>query len=568
MIVRLYADAEALGRAAAAEAAGELAAALANGGGASLVVATGLSQAATLAALASRRDLAWERIHVFHLDEYAGLPADHPAAFRRYIRERFLARLPRPPAAFHAIGAEGDAAAECRRLATLVPAGPFDVVLAGIGENGHLAFNDPPADFTARDPYLVVALDEACRRQQVGEGWFGSLADVPTRAVTMSVPRILNCRRLVAAVPDARKAAAVRAALEGPLTPSVPASILRTHPRATIHLDPASATLLAGTWTTAGESSLTGTGEAAAAAAPLDLQLNGFGGVDFGADDLTAEQVRAACLAIAARGGGQALATVITDAIPTLVRRIERLATILREDPVVRQTLVGIHVEGPFIRGDKGYVGAHPQAHARAATVAEAKLLAAAGRGLVRMVTLAPERDHDCRTIAWLADQGILVAAGHCDPSAEQLRQACAAGLGCFTHLGNGCPHVLPRHDNVIHRAIACDALRWITIIPDGVHVPLPALRTWLRGIGLERAIAVTDTTAAGGMGPGAFRLGSQTVFVDADGAAWSADRTHLVGSTAGMDDVRRVLASLPGFAAEDVERLIATNPRLALAGG
>ncbi len=563
MIVRLHADADALGRAAADEAAGELAAALAHGGAASLVVATGLSQATTLAALASRTDLAWERIHVFHLDEYAGLPAAHPAAFRRFIHEKFLAWLPRPPAAFHPIGAEGDAAAECRRLATIVPAGPFDVVLAGIGENGHLAFNDPPADFAATEPYLVVALDEACRRQQVGEGWFASLADVPTRAVTMSVPRLLDCRRLVAAVPDARKAAAVRAALEGPLTPAVPASILRTHPRATIHLDPPSATLLAGTWTTAAKTGRDGIG----GAAPLDLQLNGFGGVDFGADDLTAEQVRAACVAIAARGGGQALATVITDSIPALVHRIERLATILEEDPVVCRTLVGIHVEGPFIRGDKGFVGAHPPAHARAATVEEARLLVAAGRGHVRMVTLAPERDHDCRTIAWLADQGILVAAGHCDPSAEELRRACAAGLRCFTHLGNGCPHVLPRHDNVILRAIACDALRWITMIPDGVHVPPAALRTWLKAIGLERAIAVTDTTAAGGMGPGGFRLGSQTVFVDSDGAAWSADRTHLVGSTAGMDDVRRVLAALPGFAAEDVERLTVTNPRLALAG-
>jgi N-acetylglucosamine-6-phosphate deacetylase/6-phosphogluconolactonase/glucosamine-6-phosphate isomerase/deaminase len=560
VIVRVHADAEALGRAAADEAAAELSAALARGGEASLVVATGLSQAATLAALAARPDLAWERIRVFHLDEYVGLPTDHPAAFRRFIHEKFLARLPRPPAGFHAIGAEGDLAAECRRLASLVPEGPFDVVLAGIGENGHLAFNDPPADFAARAPYLVVTLDEACRRQQVGEGWFASLVDVPTRAVTMSVPRILNCRRLVAAVPDARKAAAVRAALEGPLAPAVPASILRTHPRATIHLDPASATLLAGRWTADGVPTV--------AAAPLDLQLNGFGGVDFGADDLTVEQVRAACAAVAARGGGQALATVITDSIPALIRRIERLATILEEDPVVRRTLVGIHVEGPFIRGDKGFVGAHPPAHARAATVDEATLLVAAGRGHVRMMTLAPERDRGCRTIGWLAEQGILVAAGHCDPSADELRQACAAGLRCFTHLGNGCPHVLPRHDNVIHRAIACETLPWITMIPDGVHVPLPALRTWLRAIGFERAIAVSDTTAAGGMGPGTFRLGPQTVTVDADGAAWSADRTHLVGSTAGMDDVRRVLAALPGFTAADVERLTAINPRRALAGG
>ena len=208
MIVRIHATADALGRAAADEAAAELATALARGGEASLVVATGLSQAATLAALASRQDLAWDRITVFHLDEYVGLTAEHPAAFRRYIHERFLTRLPRPPAAFHAIAAEGDAAAECRRLAAVVPRGPFDVVLAVIGENAHLAFNDPPADFTAATPYLVVALDEACRRQQVGEGWFPSLADVPTRAVPISLPPMalisLPCRkrRMIGCLPS------------------------------------------------------------------------------------------------------------------------------------------------------------------------------------------------------------------------------------------------------------------------------------------------------------------------------------------------------------------------------
>jgi len=300
---------------------------------------------------------------------------------------------------------------------------------------------------------------------------------------------------------------------------------------------------------------------------PLDLQLNGFGGVDFAEEGLSSERLRTACAAVRAAGGGQALATIITDAIPDLVHRIERLAAIIEEDPIVRETLVGIHVEGPFIRAEAGFVGAHPPEHTRAATVAEARLLVAAGRGLVRMVTLAPERDHGFAATGWLAGQGILVAAGHCDPSIGELRGACAAGLRCFTHLGNGCPHILPRHDNVIHRAIACDALRWITLIPDGVHIPPPALGNWLRAIGSERAVAVTDATAAGGMGPGTFRLGSLTVTVGPDGAAWSEDRTHLVGSTAGMADIRGVLASLPGCGAECCELLTVTNPRLALAG-
>ncbi len=300
---------------------------------------------------------------------------------------------------------------------------------------------------------------------------------------------------------------------------------------------------------------------------PFDLQLNGFAGVDFAADSLTSADLVAACAAVRAAGGGAFLATVITDRLDRLEAQIARIAAAWEAEPAIRESVLGIHVEGPFIRGDRGYVGAHPPEHVRPATVEDAAKLVAAGRGLVRLVTLAPECDAGSRTTAWLADRGILVAAGHCDPSCEELRRATAAGLSAFTHLGNGCPHVLPRHDNVIQRVIACDGLRWITVIPDGVHVPAMALRNYLRAMGLERAVAVTDATAAGGMGPGRYRVGPQEVVVGEDGAAWSADRTHLVGSTASMGQVRRFLAESIGLAAADVERLTSLNPRAALAG-
>jgi glucosamine-6-phosphate deaminase len=160
------------------------------------------------------------------------------------LRERFLDRLPRPPAAFHALDGHADPAAECVRLARLVPQGDFDLALVGIGENAHLAFNDPPADFATTEPYIVVPLDDACRRQQVGEGWFPSLADVPTRAISMSVRRILASRAIICSVPGPQKAEAVRASLEGPLTPAVPASIIREHADCRLHLDKAAASLL------------------------------------------------------------------------------------------------------------------------------------------------------------------------------------------------------------------------------------------------------------------------------------------------------------------------------------
>lgn len=244
MNISIHADRRSLGRAAAAQAAEALVATCRERGTATCVVATGASQFEVLEALREMSEIPWGAITVFHLDEYVGLPRTHPASFRLYLRERFADRLPRPPAAFHEIDGESDPARECRRLAALVPAGDFDVALIGIGENAHLAFNDPPADFEARDPYLVVELDEACRRQQVGEGWFPSLDAVPTHAISMSVQRILATRTLICSVPDQRKAQAVWASVEGPLTPQVPASVLRRHRDCRLHLDTASASLL------------------------------------------------------------------------------------------------------------------------------------------------------------------------------------------------------------------------------------------------------------------------------------------------------------------------------------
>lgn len=235
-----------LGTAAAGEAADVLRTACRDRGTANLVIATGASQFEVLGTLAAETDIPWPAITIFHLDEYVGLSADHPASFRRYLRERFIQRLPSPPRAFHEIDGRADPRAECRRLAALVPPAVFDLALIGIGENAHLAFNDPPADFATTEPYLVVALDEACRRQQVGEGWFPDMAAVPTQAISMSVRRILAARTLICSVPDRVKAEAVRASVEGPLTPAVPASILREHPDCRLHLDVHSSALLRG----------------------------------------------------------------------------------------------------------------------------------------------------------------------------------------------------------------------------------------------------------------------------------------------------------------------------------
>ena len=242
MHLTIYPSKTTLGAAAAADASEAIRAAVAESGRARIIAATGASQFEFLAALVSIPDVPWDRVELFHLDEYIGLSADHPASFRRYLRERLIE--PARIGTVHLLDGERDPHAVCARIGALIASAPVDVAFVGIGENAHLAFNDPPADFDTREPYIVVSLDEACRRQQVGEGWFSEIASVPTQAISMSCRQILASRRILCIAPDARKAEAVRATVEGPVTPHVPASILQTHDDVTLYLDVDSASKL------------------------------------------------------------------------------------------------------------------------------------------------------------------------------------------------------------------------------------------------------------------------------------------------------------------------------------
>jgi len=213
-------------------------------GRANIIVATGASQFDVLANLVKAENIAWNNVTAFHLDEYVGLPITHGASFRKYLWERFVSQLPLPLAAFHYVNAEENPQAECDRLGKLIAKHPIDVAFIGIGENAHVAFNDPPADFRTHKPYLVVELDQACRKQQLGEGWFPSLKTVPRRAISMSPNQIMKSAAIVCTAPDERKARAVRDSLEGEITPDVPASILQRHRNCTFFLDKPSASLL------------------------------------------------------------------------------------------------------------------------------------------------------------------------------------------------------------------------------------------------------------------------------------------------------------------------------------
>ena len=242
MEVKVFPDKIQLGAAAADQAAAAICRAIDERGRARIIAATGASQFEFLQALIGHREIDWTKVEMFHLDEYIGLPITHPASFRKYLRERFIE--PAGLTNYHLLDGETDPESVCRELGAQIAAAPIDIAFVGIGENGHLAFNDPPADFETETPYLIVNLDEACRRQQLGEGWFPTLEDVPSQAISMSVRQIMKAHEIVCVVPDARKAEAVRNCLEREIGPDYPASILRRHERAVVYLDTASASLL------------------------------------------------------------------------------------------------------------------------------------------------------------------------------------------------------------------------------------------------------------------------------------------------------------------------------------
>jgi len=237
-------DAKKLGQSAGQAAAALIRRSISEKGVANIILATGTSQFETLSQLISEPGIDWSNVVMFHLDEYIGLPSTAKASFRNYLKERFIDKIPSLKAAHLINGDAINGEAECGRLANLIRKHPVDLALVGIGENGHLAFNDPPADFVTEQPYIIVSLDEACRRQQLGEGWFHTFDDVPKQAITMSINQIVKSKHIICSVPDSRKAMAVKNTLEQSVSNLYPASILQLHPACTFYLDEASAALL------------------------------------------------------------------------------------------------------------------------------------------------------------------------------------------------------------------------------------------------------------------------------------------------------------------------------------
>lgn len=297
----------------------------------------------------------------------------------------------------------------------------------------------------------------------------------------------------------------------------------------------------------------------------FDLQVNGYGGVDFNQDDLTAESLHRACERLRDGGVGGILATIITEEVGKMARRLENLVRLREQSPLAKEIIAGIHIEGPFLNETAGYRGAHPADAIRPANMDDMKRLIDAAGGLAKIVTLAPERDAGLQVTKWLAGSGVIVSAGHCNPDLPTLEAAIDAGLSMFTHLGNGCPTEMPRNDNIVQRVLRLRDRLWISFIADGAHIPFFVLENYIRLAGMDRTVIVTDAIAPAGLGPGRYSLGRWSLEIGEDMVARAPDRSHLVGAAITLARTVENLVEHVGLTPQEAQRLTCDNPRAAV---
>jgi N-acetylglucosamine-6-phosphate deacetylase len=297
----------------------------------------------------------------------------------------------------------------------------------------------------------------------------------------------------------------------------------------------------------------------------FDLQVNGYAGVDFNSDELDRDRLEAVCKRLLEQGVDGILATVITDSLPKMEHRLNKIAQLHSISPLVQKLIKGIHIEGPFLNPAPGFRGAHPADAIIPANEEIASRLLEAANGLTRLVTLAPEQDPTGKLIRMLSDRKITVSAGHTDATLDQLKGSIDSGLSMFTHLGNGCPGTLARHDNIIQRALALHDRLWLCFIADGAHIPFFVLKNYLDLVGLENSLVVTDAILAADRGPGNYRFGIWEISIGEDLVPRSPDHSHLVGSAVTMPRSFENLCQHVGLTAEQARLLLEVNPQKAV---
>jgi N-acetylglucosamine-6-phosphate deacetylase len=293
----------------------------------------------------------------------------------------------------------------------------------------------------------------------------------------------------------------------------------------------------------------------------IDLQVNGYAGVDFHRTDVTAEELNKACQRMRGDGTGRFLWTAITGPVDRICAAASNMVKLREKDPLVQEMIFGAHIEGPFISPIDGYRGAHPKAAVKEANVDDMKRILEAAGGLVKLVTLAPEQDPGFKVTSFLAKQGVRVAGGHSNATMNELNGAIDAGLSMWTHLGNGCPMQMHRHENVVQRVLSVADRIWPMFIADGAHVAFYALKNYLKLVG-DRAIVVTDAVAPAGNGPGRYSMVGWDLVIGEDLVCRAPDGSHLVGSALPFNRAVQNLREKLGLSDERIKQLTIDNPK------
>jgi glucosamine-6-phosphate deaminase len=507
-----------------------------------IIFAAAPSQIEMLDYLRESKLIPWEKITAFHMDEYIGLDGASPALFANFLKRHLFDHVPFHQV--HLINGLEDPDRECARYSRLLAEAPIDIVCMGIGENGHIAFNDPPvADFNDPVPVKKVKLETVCRQQQVNDGCFDTLADVPEYALTLTIPTLIQAGYISCVVPGAAKKEAVYNTLLGPVNHRCPASIIKTLEHCDLFLDQDSYPTAVGdleypdnfvsnhcisgfpclinhhdnTWGSMvelknhppAENEYFGPGLA-------DLQINGINGIDFNHPDLTPEAVFKATSYLLSQGVTTYLPTLITNSPETIEKLLKTLVRACEKYPLVDQCIEGIHLEGPFISPSPGAKGAHDEQYIQNPSWNLIETFQEISGNRIRLVTMAPESEGGMEFIQRCVGAGIKVAIGHSSADSRTISAAVAAGASLSTHLGNGIPLELPRHPNLLWDQLAADDL-YTSLIADGFHVPDNFLKVVFKLKG-RKAFLVSDATNFAGMPSGEYdaHIGSKVILSEA----------------------------------------------------
>lgn len=520
-----------------------------------MVFAAAPSQNEFLANLQKSSSIPWERITAFHMDEYIGLSADEDALFANFLKRKIFDQVNFKQV--HLINGQNDPEEECKRYASLIAEKPIDMVCLGIGENGHIAFNDPPvADFN--DPKIIkkVTLDLACRQQQVNDGCFPSLEEVPAEALTLTIPTLMQADYLFCIVPGALKREALKNAIHGPVSTACPASILQTHEHCELFADkeayPENPALLPLKEITAinclhGKPQSLSMDEMIRKISDLnretndlpfigpgliDLQVNGINGIDFNDPDLSVDGVTKATNYLLSQGVTSYFPTLITNSDENIFRILGTLKTACTENSLVDACIEGIHLEGPFLSAVDGARGAHDKQYIKAPSWELVEKWQEASGERIKLITLAPEWENAPSFIQKCRAAGILVSMGHTYANPEQIEAGVQAGITLSTHLGNAVPLMLPRHPNLLWEQLAKDGL-YISLIADGFHLPNSFLKVAIK-VKEDKALLVSDATCFSGMEAGEYstHIGDKVVLNEEGKLSLKNSNGLLAGAT------------------------------------